>query len=257
MFLFDGELIFVATFATLLHLQNLIMLYAENLYKSYGDFMALHALNLEVKGGEIYCLLGANGAGKSTTINLFLGFINPTKGLVSINGLDVSQHNLATKQYISYIPENLMLYPHFSGIENLAYFVGLCHKHYSLEQLSTFLTAAGLQADAHHRKVGGYSKGMRQKVGIALALAKDAKALLLDEPTSGLDPQASNEFSNLLLGLQRKGVAILMATHDIFRAKQVATHIGIMKQGQLVKSFRNESISLTDLENTYLATIQA
>ena len=235
---------------------NKTMLKTQDLSKEYGNFIALNALNLDIKSGDIYCLLGANGAGKSTTINLFLGFIAPTKGKVAINNLDVSQNLIATKEYIAYIPENLMLYPNFTGLENLEYFAGLANKKYAKTQLIEFLQEAGLQADAHQKRVSQYSKGMRQKVGIAIALAKNAKALLLDEPTSGLDPQASNEFSTLLLKLKTKGMATLMATHDIFRAKQIATHIGIMKQGNLVKSFKAEELSLQELENLYLETIK-
>ncbi len=231
------------------------MLNSVKLTKEYGSFLALNALDISVNAGDIYCLLGANGAGKSTTINLFLGFIAPTSGKVEINGLDVSQKATESKQYIAYIPENLMLYPHLTGLENLEYFAGLAKKKYPKKQLVDFLNEAGLQVDFHEKRVSAYSKGMRQKVGIALALAKDAKALLLDEPTSGLDPQASNEFSNLLLKLRSKGVAILMATHDLFRAKQVGTHIGIMKQGVLVKSFRADEVSLAELEKVYLETI--
>ncbi len=233
------------------------MLKATDLTKHYGNFLALNSLNIHIKEGEIYCLLGANGAGKTTTINLFLGFITPTKGKVEINGLDVSQKGIESKQYIAYIPENLMLYPQLTGLENLAYFAGLAKKKYSQNQLADFLNEAGLQAEAYHKKVSQYSKGMRQKVGIALALAKDAKALLLDEPTSGLDPQASNEFSNLLLELKNKGVATLMATHDLFRAKATGTHIGIMKQGNLVKSFSVSEVSLAELEKVYLETINS
>ena len=233
------------------------MLEAINLRKEYNDFCALNSLNIKVEAGDIYCLLGANGAGKSTTINLFLGFIEATSGSVSINGLDVSKKNMETKKYLSYIPENLMLYPTLTGLENLEYFVGLAKKKYSKTEFVNFLTEAGLQTNAHLKRVSTYSKGMRQKVGIAIALAKDAKVLLLDEPTSGLDPRASNEFSTLLLTLKNKGIATLMATHDIFRAKQIATHIGIMKEGCLVESFKSEDITLKELEDLYLETIDS
>jgi ABC-2 type transport system ATP-binding protein len=228
------------------------MLEATSLVKNYGSFQALKGIDLEVNKGEIYCLLGANGAGKSTTINIFLGFIQPDAGKVSINGLDVTKQGLETKKYITYIPENLMLYNYLTGYENLEYFCRLSHKRFSKQWLENFLVNAGLQKDFMHRKVATYSKGMRQKVGIALAMAKDTKALLLDEPTSGLDPKASNEFSELLLRLQAKGVAILMATHDIFRAKETATQIGIMKNGMLVEKLDAGSISARELESIYL-----
>ena len=228
------------------------MLEAVQLSKSYGSFRALNQLDLKILKGEIFCLLGANGAGKSTTINLFLNFIAPSEGTVKINDMDVAQHSLETKKHIAYIPENLMLYPNLSGLENLQYFCGLSGKEYPVAKLHDFLNKAGLKEDLHKRRVGKYSKGMRQKVGIAIAIAKEASALLLDEPTSGLDPKASNEFAQLLRELKETNVAILMATHDLFRAKETGTHIGIMKRGNLVEKLTTEEISHRDLEKIYL-----
>ncbi len=232
------------------------MLEATKLTKKYGSFTALNALNLSVKQGDIFCLLGANGAGKSTTINLFLNFIEPTEGLATINSLDVTLHSKETKQLLSYIPENLMLYPNLTGLENLDFFCGLGGKNYSKEQLEELLKQSGLQVDFIHKRVSSYSKGMRQKVGIALASAREASVLLLDEPTSGLDPKASNEFSELLLDMKDKGVATLMATHDLFRAKATGTHIGIMKEGVLIHQVEANSISLPELEELYLETMK-
>jgi ABC-2 type transport system ATP-binding protein len=126
---------------------------------------------------------------------------------------------------------------------------------YSNTELAYFLEKAGLQIEAHTLHLGGYSKGMRQKVGIAIAIAKKAKVLLLDEPTSGLDPKASNEFSKILKELSAEGTAILMATHNIFRAKEVATHIGIMKQGTLVSIINAADVSANELEELYLQTV--
>ena len=114
---------------------------------------------------------------------------------------------------------------------------------------------SGLQPEAFDKRISTFSKGMRQKVGIAIALAKDAKVLLLDEPTSGLDPKASNEFGLLLQKLRKKGVATLMATHDLFRAKEIGTHVGIMKGGQLKQEFIVENITLNELELFYLETM--
>ena len=231
------------------------MILTNNLTKSYGDFTALDALNLEVKEGEIYCLLGANGAGKTTTINLLLGFIRPTSGNAYINNINVAEHPKDTKAHLAYIPENLMLYPSLSAIENLDYFSGIANKNLNKKELKAFLVEAGLEESAFHKPTSKYSKGMRQKVGIAIALAKDAKVLLLDEPTSGLDPKASNEFGELLQKLKQKNVATLMATHDLFRAKEVATTIGIMKNGQLKQQWSVDNISLKDLEQSYLNTM--
>lgn len=229
------------------------MLDASALTKRYQDVTALNALTLSVAPGEVFCLLGANGAGKTTTINLFLNFIQPTSGSVSINGIDVVKQPLETKKHVAYIPETVMLYRNLTGLENLEYFTALAGRpDYTRDQLRGFLERVGLQQDAADRRVGAYSKGMRQKVGIAIAIAKGAKALLLDEPTSGLDPKASNEFSALLAQMSKDGVAILMATHDLFRAKESGTRVGIMKRGTMVRTLSTDEVGHADLERIYL-----
>jgi len=231
------------------------MLIAENLSKIYGDYKALNNLNLKLNEGEIFALLGQNGAGKSTTINIFLGFVKPTEGVAKINGISVVDRPEETKKFIAYIPETVLLYPNLTGVENLKFFSSLAGFDYDNEALTNFLSKAGLQSDAHHNRLGGYSKGMRQKVGIAIAIAKKAKVLLLDEPTSGLDPKASNEFSEILKELASEGTTIFMATHDIFRAKEVADRIGIMKRGNLISEINADEISANELEKLYLQTV--
>src|SRR5688572_5520707 len=229
------------------------MLEAINLTKKYGRTIALDGLNLTVRPGEVFCLLGANGAGKTTTINLFLNFVQPSAGIARINGVDVVQQPLETKKFLAYIPETVMLYKNLTGLESLEYFSALAGRpDCTRAQLLEFLTQVGLQPEAADKRVGAYSKGMRQKVGIAIALAKNAKALLLDEPTSGLDPKAANEFSSLLARLSQDGVAVLMATHDLFRAKESGTRVGIMRQGRLVQTLETTEIGHADLERIYL-----
>jgi ABC-2 type transport system ATP-binding protein len=228
------------------------MLEAISLSKTYNGTIALDALNMRIEPGEIFCLLGANGAGKTTTINLFLNFIPPSSGTAKISGLDVVEHSLETKKYLAYIPEQVMLYRNLTGIENLEYFTSLAGERYTRPQLLAFLREAGLPGEAAEKRVGAYSKGMRQKVGIAIAIAKRAKALLLDEPTSGLDPKAANEFSEQLKKMSDSGAAILMATHDLFRAKESGTRVGIMKHGRMVATLRTEEIGHADLERIYL-----
>ena len=233
------------------------MIKAIELVKRFDGVTAVDTLNLNILPGEVFCLLGPNGAGKTTTINLILGFTRPTSGSVKVNGLDVQQHPQKTKRFLAYIPEQVMLYKNLSGLENLAYFTGLAgHDTYSNQDLSGFLRRAGLQEEAHKRRISGYSKGMRQKVGIALALAKDAKALLLDEPTSGLDPSASYEFSALLRAMSEQGVAVLMATHDLFRAKEIGSRVGIMHSGQIVRELAGQDLQTADLEAIYLEHMQ-
>lgn len=228
------------------------VLEARKLCKQYQDKLALRDLNLQIEAGEIFCLLGQNGTGKSTTINLFLGFIQPTSGAAFVNGLEVTANITEIKKHLAYIPEQVMLYPNLSGLENLALFSRLAGFKYSEQELTAYLVQAGLPADAAKRRVGGYSKGMRQKVGIAVAVAKHARVLLLDEPTSGLDPKASNEFSELLLKLSERGTAVFMATHDIFRAKEVGTRVGIMREGELVDVLPTADLNANELEKLYL-----
>ena len=231
-----------------------MLLRAAGLVKSYDGFLALKGLDLEIDEGEVYCLLGANGAGKTTTIQLFLGFIEPTSGSAKINGLEVRENPIETKRALAYIPENVMLYPNLTGLENLRYFSTLAGvDDASDDTLRQTLARAGLPDMAVGRRVGTYSKGMRQKVGIAMAIARRVQLLLLDEPTSGLDPKASNEFSELVTSLSKEGVGVLMATHDLFRARELATRIGIMKQGQLVSQFAADDVTHQELERTYLS----
>lgn len=233
------------------------MLEARELTKIYGTHVALRGLNLEIPSGEIFCLLGANGAGKSTTIKLFLNFIHPTSGSVLVNGLDPRTHSSQTKSLLGYIPEQVTLYPRLSGLENLQYFANLAGEtNLDRQHLVDALSRAGLPPEAIDRRVANYSKGMRQKVVIALSLVRRVKALLLDEPTSGLDPQAAHEFFKVLRRLGEEGVAVLMASHDLYHVRESATRIGIMRQGVLVESFLAADISHVDLEHRALHLMQ-
>jgi len=232
------------------------LLEAIALRKVYGSNVAVKGLDLKIDPGEIYCMLGANGAGKTTTVNCFLNFIEPTSGTVRINGIDVQRAPMQTKEYVAYIPENVMLYRNMSGLENLRYFATLGGSSRDDAEYRDLLARCGLQPEAVDQDVFGYSKGMRQKVGIAVALAKQASAVLLDEPTSGLDPKSSNEFSRLLLQLSRDNVAIFMVTHDLFRAKQTGTRLGIMRQGDLVRDLDAAEVSHSELEQIYLEEME-
>ena len=209
------------------------VLQAEGVVAGYGAQPVLQGLDLTVQAGEIYALLGANGAGKTTTLSLFLGFLQPSAGRVRVQGLDPATDAAAARRCLAYIPENVALYEHLSAEENLAYLLHLAGQPAPATALTQALEAAGLAPAAHSRRVGGFSKGMRQKVAIALALARQVPALLLDEPTSGLDPQACAEFNRLLRQLRERGVAVLMVTHDLLGVAEVADRIGFINAGRL------------------------
>lgn len=233
------------------------MLEAIDLTKKFNGHVAVNQLNLRIAPGEIFALLGPNGAGKTTTINCFLGFLQPDSGEARVNGASVAKDALAARRQVAYIPEQVALYPRFTGVENLEYFSTLAGRRHTEAELLALLRRAGLPEDAARRRVGTYSKGMRQKVGIALALATEARALLLDEPTSGLDPAASHEFSRIMRKLADQGVAVLMATHDLFRAREDSTRVGILRAGKLVAAFGTDDLRHADLEQLYLKHLQA
>ena len=208
-------------------------LQATQVVAGYGTQPVLQGLSLTVAPGEIYALLGGNGAGKTTTLSLFLGFVRPQQGQVRVNGIDPVQDAQAARRQLAYIPENVALYEHLSAEENLAYLLQLAEQPATPASIGQALQEAGLQPEAHARRVAGFSKGMRQKVAVALALARRVPALLLDEPTSGLDPLACADFNRLLARLRGRGVATLMVTHDLLAVADVADRIGFIDAGRV------------------------
>ena len=230
------------------------ILKADDLSKRYEDgILALDHLNIEVRPGEVYCLLGANGAGKTTTINLFLNFIPPTTGTCFINGIDVTKDPLEAKKYVAFVSENVMLYGNFTARQNLDFFAKLGGKAgLAKNDYYQVMRRVSLQENAFEQRVKTFSKGMRQKLGISIAIIKDAPAILLDEPTSGLDPKAAEEFLEILAELRKEGKAILMSTHDIFRAKEIGDRVGIMKEGRLVMERTREELQFEDLVKIYI-----
>jgi ABC-2 type transport system ATP-binding protein len=230
------------------------ILKADDLSKRYEDgVLALDHLNLEVRPGEVYCLLGANGAGKTTTINLFLNFIPPTTGTCFINGIDVNKDPLEAKKYVAFVSENVMLYGNFTARQNLDFFAKLGGKTaLAKNDYYQVMRRVSLQEKAFDQRVKNFSKGMRQKLGISIAIIKDAPAILLDEPTSGLDPKAATEFLEIMAELKNEGKAILMSTHDIFRAKEIGDRVGIMKEGRLVMERTRQELQYEDLVKIYI-----
>jgi ABC-2 type transport system ATP-binding protein len=229
------------------------LLQAIGLTKRYEDGkLALDALDLEVRPGEIYCLLGANGAGKTTTLNLFLGFLRPTSGRARIRGIDVAENPREALANVAYLSENVQLYGHFSARWNLRFFTRLSGRRTLRSQdLDRALREVGLPEHSFTQKVAAFSKGMRQRLGLAIALLVDAPALLLDEPLSGLDPKAAREMTEALLELRGRGKALLLSTHDLFRARELADRVGILEQGRKVAERDREDLEHQDLEEMY------
>jgi len=234
------------------------MLEAKNLTMKYEDgLLALDHLNFKVEPGEIFCMFGANGAGKTTTINLFLNFIQPTEGTALIEGIDITKEPLKSKDYVSFVSENVMLYDNFSAFQNISYFSKLAGKrNLTKDDYAQVFKRVGLQEEAFNMRTKKFSKGMRQKLGIAIAIVKDAPNIILDEPTSGLDPRSGQEFLELLLELRDKGNSIFMSSHDIFRAKYIADNVGFMMKGKMVMLQSKEELKGQDLNKLYVEYMQ-
>lgn len=220
--------------------------------KDFGERHALDALSIAIAPGEVYALLGPNGAGKTTTLNLILGFLSPESGHIEVGGVRVDRDPLGARARIAYLPETVMLHPTLDAIENLSYFAMLGGRRLDVTQARALLSEAGLQHEAHARRAAGFSKGMRQKVGLAIALAKNAQLLLLDEPTSGLDASAANDLSQGVRAAAQRGIAVLMATHDLYRVKDVADRLGILRAGRLLTERDTAGLSAAQIEALYL-----
>jgi len=240
-------------------------LQAKALHIERSGIEVLSGINFNVDAGEVYALLGGNGAGKSTTLLSFLGFLLPSSGSVSVNGVDVGSNLKTAREVIAYLPEAASLYEHLDARENLRYFLQLSRgsKQTKVQKsiqaatdkdsIELVLDQVSLDVKARRRKLKSYSKGMRQKVAIALAILRDTDILLLDEPTSGLDPSAIDELHQLVSSLADSGKAILMVTHDVYGACQVADHIGLLREGKLVGEFHAEADKRIDTETVHRA----
>jgi len=234
------------------------MLEIQELKKVYEDgTVAVDGLDLHVPPGEIFVLLGANGAGKTTTIMLILGFTEPTAGTVEINGIDVQRNPLETKKHVAYVSENVTLYGNFTARQNMEFFARIGgRRDITEDECQAVFQRVGMSGNAFHRRVSGFSKGMRQRLGIAIAILKDAELICLDEPTSGLDPKGGFEFLEIVDSLRSEGKAVFMSSHDIFRAKAIADRVGIMRNGKLVEILDKEKLKTADLQQIYLECME-
>lgn len=204
-----------------------------NLTLAYGEHRVLDGLSLAVRAGSITALLGGNGAGKSTTLSALLGFARGDSGTVSVCGMDPVADPNGVRRSIAYLPEHVALYEHLSAVENADYLLALSGERQGLAAITDALAAAGLQDRAWNQRLGGFSKGMRQKVAIAVALLRKVPVLLLDEPTSGLDPRATADFNALLAQVRARGTAVLMVTHDLLSAADIADTVSFLEAGRV------------------------
>lgn len=202
------------------------LLTASQLSKTFGTFTAVNKVDIHINAGEMIALAGHNGAGKSTLMKMLLGLLTPTSGSISINGYSAT--SLAARQLIGYLPETVALYPNMTGFETLDFFADL--KHVSRERNRELLTRVGI-IEAAKKRVGTYSKGMRQRLALAQALLGQPKILLLDEPTTGLDPASRADFYRILNELRAQGTAILLSSHALAELADQADRIVIMKSG--------------------------
>lgn len=207
----------------------------EDLTLAYGTQRVLDGLSLRVPAASITALLGGNGAGKSTTLAALLGFVRAQGGTITVAGVDPGADPDAARRRIAYLPENVALYEHLTAVENADYLLALSDERKDRRVITDALAAAGLQERAWDQRLGGFSKGMRQKVAIAVALLREVPVLLLDEPTSGLDPRATADFNALVRAVRDRGTAVLMVTHDLLSAADVADRIGFLEAGRIVE----------------------
>ena len=228
------------------------------LTKKYGSFTAVDHVCLSVEKGEIFGLLGPNGAGKSTTILMMLGLTEPTSGSVSICGIDATRNPMDVKKRIGYLPEDVGFYDDMTGIENLAYTAALngIARNEAHEKAIQLMQRVGL-GEQLEKKTGKYSRGMRQRLGLADVLIKSPEIIILDEPTSGIDPAGVQEFITLIKRLSREEqLTVLFSSHNLNQVQKVCNRIGLFNRGQLVTQIdladlKKENHELTDVYNQY------
>ena len=213
-----------------------VIIRTSGLTKRYGEKTAVNQLNLSVKKGEIFGLLGPNGAGKTTTILMLLGLTEPTAGTATIEGMDCTRNALGIKKIVGYLPDNPGFYQDLTGRQNLAFtgrLNGLSEEEIK-ERSDAALKRVRLE-DAANKKAGTYSKGMRQRLGIADVLMKDPEIIIMDEPTLGLDPEGMRELLELMTQMAKEdGRTLLISSHQLYQVQQICDRVGIFVNGNLV-----------------------
>lgn len=209
----------------------------RGLTKRYDGLVAVDGLDLEVQRGEIFGLLGPNGAGKTTTILMLLGLTEPTAGTARVFGEDPARNPIAIKRRTGYLPDNVGLYDHLTGRENLRYTAMLNRipRAEGEARIQDLLERVGL-AEAADRRAGGYSRGMRQRLGLADVLLKRPELVILDEPTVGLDPEGAHQLLELISGLRDEGITVLLSSHLLHQVQRVCNRVAIFVRGKVIAS---------------------
>ena len=209
------------------------MIIIKNLNKSFGNFQTLNNLSLTVRKGEIYGFIGRNGAGKSTTMNIIAGLSKADSGTCIVNGKDVRTINHPSDLKIGYLPESPNFYGWMTAYEILAFLAEGLDKKFKQSRINTLLTWVGLDK-VKNRRVGGFSRGMKQRLGIAAALIHDPELLIFDEPSSALDPQGRSDVIKLIQDLKTMGKTIILSTHILSDVERVCDRIGMINHGRIV-----------------------
>ena len=236
-----------------------VIIRTEGLTKKYGDMTAVNNLNLEIYRGEVFGLLGPNGAGKTTTTLMLLGLTEPSSGHAYINGFDCTRDTIKVKRNVGYLPDNVGFYPDLTGRENLRFtgrINGLTDE--EIEERSTALLEKVGMTYAADKKAGTYSRGMRQRLGIADALMKDPDIIIMDEPTLGLDPEGMRELIELIRQLAvEDGRTILLSSHQLYQVQKICDRMGIFVGGSLIASGRlDELMGQVEGEELFSVDIQ-
>src|SRR5213595_508844 len=199
------------------------------------SIVAVRDLSLRIEPGEVYGLLGPNGSGKSTTLKIILGLVSPTRGRTEIFGRD--SRLVESREAVGFLPENPYFYKYLTGEETLRFFGRLCgiRGEPLRSRINELLDLVGL-TKARKRRLGTYSKGMLQRVGLAQALIHDPRLVVLDEPTAGVDPAGSREIRDLILDLRRRGITVLLSSHLLAQAQEICDRVGILADGILVRA---------------------
>ncbi|MEE2808731.1 MAG: ABC transporter ATP-binding protein [Verrucomicrobiota bacterium] len=208
--------------------------------------VAVDNLSLNVEAGEVYGLIGPNGSGKSTTMKVLLGLISATSGSSAVFGLSSSE--TASRGSVGFLPENPYFYKYLTGAETLSFYGKLCglSRRKIKERTSELLSLVDLE-NARDRRLGGYSKGMLQRIGLAQALVGDPRLVVLDEPTAGVDPAGSRKIRDLVIELKQRGISVILSSHLLEQVQEVCDRVGIIFEGKLVKEGRLEE--LIEIEN--------